>query len=66
MKRFKTILKIFFITILSLVLLGIGFTFLFGDKIEEIILSENYVFVTETYFDRKLFLDRNDFPRKLC
>ena len=44
MKRFKTILKIFFITILSLVLLGIGFTFLFGDKIENCI-KDNVEFV---------------------
>ncbi|MBT6699503.1 MAG: hypothetical protein HOB15_03755 [Flavobacteriales bacterium] len=40
MKRLKKILKIFFISIIILILLGIGFTFLFGDKIEEIILNK--------------------------
>ena len=40
MKRLKKILKIFFISIIILILLGIGFTFLFGDKIEDIILNK--------------------------
>ena len=40
MKRLKKILKIFFISIIILILLGIGFTFLFGDKIEKIILNK--------------------------
>ena len=40
MKRLKKILKIFFISIIILILLGVGFTFLFGDKIEDIILNK--------------------------
>ena len=40
MQKFKKILKMFFITILVLIILGIGFTFLFGDKIEKIILTK--------------------------
>lgn len=40
MKKLKKISSIFFISIIILILLGIGFTFLFGDKIEEIILNK--------------------------
>ena len=39
MRIVKKIIKIFFFLVLSIIILGIGFTFLYGEKIEQIIMK---------------------------